>query len=84
MKNKRGALLRRAAAFVLCAALVLVSGALPIRTQAKTLDELKKDYSELEQEIAENKKKLESIQSQQASNEEKLAVLSSQADAISK
>ena len=84
MKNKRGALIRRAAAFVLCAALLLVSGALPIRTQAKTLDELKKDYSELEKEIEANKKKLESIQSQQASNEEKLSVLSSQADAISK
>lgn len=83
MKNKRNTWLKRAAAFVLCAALVLVTGVFPTRVQAKSLDDLKKDYNELEKEIEANQKKLENIQSQQASNAEKMKLLSSQAEAIS-
>ena len=75
--------LKRAAAFVLCAALVLVTGVFPTRVQAKSLDDLKKDYNELEKEIEANQKKLENIQNQQASNAEKMKLLSSQAEAIS-
>ncbi len=83
MKNKRNTWLRRAAAFVLCAALVLVTGVFPTRVQAKSLDDLKKDYNELEKEIEANQKKLENIQNQQASNAEKMKLLSSQAETIS-
>lgn len=83
MKNKRNTWLKRAAAFVLCAALVLVTGAFPTRVQAKSLDDLKKDYNELEKEIEANQKKLENIQNQQASNAEKMKLLSSQAEVIS-
>lgn len=83
MKNKRNTWLKRAAAFVLCAALVLVTGVFPMRVQAKSLDDLKKDYNELEKEIEANQKKLENIQNQQASNAEKMKLLSSQAEAIS-
>lgn len=83
MKNKRNTWLKRVAAFVLCAALVLVTGAFPTRVQAKSLDDLKKDYNELEKEIEANQKKLENIQNQQASNAEKMKLLSSQAEAIS-
>lgn len=83
MKNKRNTWLKRAAAFVLCAALVLVTGAFPTRVQAKSLDDLKKDYNELEKEIEANQKKLENIKNQQASNAEKMKLLSSQAEAIS-
>lgn len=83
MKNKRNTWLKRATAFVLCAALVLVTGAFPTRVQAKSLDDLKKDYNELEKEIEANQKKLENIQNQQASNAEKMKLLSSQAEAIS-
>ena len=83
MKNKRNTWLKRAAAFVLCAALVLVTGVFPTRVQAKSLDGLKKDYNELEKEIEANQKKLENIQNQQASNAEKMKLLSSQAEAIS-
>ena len=39
MKNKRNTWLRRAAAFVLCAALVLMTGIFPTRVQAKSLEE---------------------------------------------
>lgn len=81
MKNKMW--LRRVAAFVLCAALVLLLGVFP-KAQAKTLDELKQEYNQLQQEIEANKKKLESIKNEQATNEEKLTVLSNQADAIAK
>lgn len=56
MKNKRNTWLKRAAAFVLCAALVLVTGVFPTRVQAKSLDDLKKDYNELEKEIEANQK----------------------------
>ena len=83
MKNKRNTWLKRAAAFVLCAALVLVTGVFPTRVQAKSLDDLKKDYNELEKEIEANQKKLENIQNQQASNAQKMKLLSSQAEAIS-
>ena len=83
MKNKRNTWLKRAAAFVLCAALELVTGVFPTRVQAKSLDDLKKDYNELEKEIEANQKKLENIQNQQASNAEKMKLLSSQAEAIS-
>ena len=83
MKNKRNTWLKRAAAVVLCAALVLVTGVFPTRVQAKSLDDLKKDYNELEKEIEANQKKLENIQNQQASNAEKMKLLSSQAEAIS-
>ena len=83
MKNKRNTWLKRAAAFVLCAALVLVTGVFPTRVQAKSLDDLKKDYNELEKEIEANQIKLENIQNQQASNAEKMKLLSSQAEAIS-
>lgn len=83
MKNKRNTWLKRAAAFVLCAALVLATGVFPTRVQAKSLDDLKKDYNELEKEIEANQKKLENIQNQQASNAEKMKLLSSQAEAIS-
>ena len=83
MKNKRNTWLKRAAAFVLCAALVLVTGVFPTRVQAKSLDDLKKDYNELEKEIEANQKKLENIKNQQASNAEKMKLLSSQAEAIS-
>ena len=83
MKNKRNTWLKRAAAFVLCAALVLVTGVFPTRVQAKSLDDLKKDYNELEKEIEANQKKLENIQNQQASNAEKMKLRSSQAEAIS-
>ena len=83
MKNKRNTWLKRAGAFVLCAALVLVTGVFPTRVQAKSLDDLKKDYNELEKEIEANQKKLENIQNQQASNAEKMKLLSSQAEAIS-
>ena len=83
MKNKRNTWLKRAAAFVLCAALVLVTGAFPTRVQAKSLDDLKKDYNELEKEIEANQKKLENIKNQQASNAEKMKLLSSQAETIS-
>lgn len=83
MKNKHNTWLKRAAAFVLCAALVLVTGVFPTRVQAKSLDDLKKDYNELEKEIEANQKKLENIQNQQASNAEKMKLLSSQAEAIS-
>lgn len=83
MKNKRNTWLKRATAFVLCAALVLVTGVFPTRVQAKSLDDLKKDYNELEKEIEANQKKLENIQNQQASNAEKMKLLSSQAEAIS-
>ena len=83
MKNKRNTWLKRAAAFVLCAALMLVTGVFPTRVQAKSLDDLKKDYNELEKEIEANQKKLENIQNQQASNAEKMKLLSSQAEAIS-
>lgn len=83
MKNKRNTWLKRAAAFVLCAALVLVTGVFPTWVQAKSLDDLKKDYNELEKEIEANQKKLENIQNQQASNAEKMKLLSSQAEAIS-
>ena len=83
MKNKRNTWLKRAAAFVLCAALGLVTGAFPTRVQAKSLDDLKKDYNELEKEIEANQKKLENIQNQQASNAEKMKLLSSQAETIS-
>lgn len=83
MKNKRNTWLKRAAAFVLCAALVLVTGVFPTRVQAKSLDDLKKDYNELEKEIEANQKKLENIQNQQVSNAEKMKLLSSQAEAIS-
>ncbi len=83
MKNKRNTWLKRAAAFVLCATLVLVTGVFPTRVQAKSLDDLKKDYNELEKEIEANQKKLENIQNQQASNAEKMKLLSSQAEAIS-
>lgn len=83
MKNKRNTWLKRAAAFVLCAALVLVTGVFPTRVQAKSLDDLKKDYNELEKEIEANQKKLENIQNQQASNAEKMKLLSSQAETIS-
>lgn len=83
MKNKRNTWLKRASAFVLCAALVLVTGVFPTRVQAKSLDDLKKDYNELEKEIEANQKKLENIQNQQASNAEKMKLLSSQAEAIS-
>lgn len=83
MKNKRNTWLKRAAAFVLCAALVLATGVFPTRVQAKSLDDLKKDYNELEKEIEANQKKLETIKNQQASNAEKMKLLSSQAEAIS-
>ena len=83
MKNKRNTWLKRAAAFVLCAALVLVTGVYATTVQAKSLDDLKKDYNELEKEIEANQKKLENIQNQQASNAEKMKLLSSQAEAIS-
>ena len=83
MKNKRNTWLKRAAAFVLCAALVLVTGVFPTRVQAKSLDDLKKDYNELEKEIEANQKKLENIKNQQASNAEKMKLLSTQAEAIS-
>ena len=83
MKNKRNTWLKRAAAFVLCAAVVLVTGVFPTWVQAKSLDDLKKDYNELEKEIEANQKKLENIQNQQASNAEKMKLLSSQAEAIS-
>ena len=83
MKNKRNTWLKRAAAFVLCAALVLVTGVFPTRVQAKSLDDLKKDYNELEKEIEANQKKLENIKNQQASNAQKMKLLSSQAEAIS-
>lgn len=83
MKNKRNTWLKRAAAFVLCAALVLAAGVFPTRVQAKSLDDLKKDYNELEKEIEANQKKLENIKNQQASNAEKMKLLSSQAEAIS-
>ncbi len=83
MKNKRNTWLKRAAAFVLCAVLVLVTGVFPTRVQAKSLDDLKKDYNELEKEIEANQKKLENIQNQQASNAEKMKLLSSQAEVIS-
>ena len=83
MKNKRNTWLRRAAAFVLCAALVLMTGIFPTRVQAKSLEDLKQEYNELEKEIEANKKKLESIKNQQTSNAEKMSLLSSQAEAIS-
>jgi len=83
MKNKRNTWLKRAAAFVLCAAPARVTGAFPTRVQAKSLDDLKKDYNELEKEIEANQKKLENIQNQQASNAEKMKLLSSQAETIS-
>lgn len=83
MKNKRNTWLRRAAAFVLCAALVLMTGFFPTRVQAKSLEDLKQEYNELEKEIEANKKKLESIKNQQTSNAEKMKLLSSQAEAIS-
>lgn len=83
MKNKRNTWLKRAAAFVLCAALVLATGVFPTRVQAKSLDDLKKDYNELEKEIEANQKKLENIKNQQASNAEKMKLLSSQVEAIS-
>ena len=83
MKNKRNTWLRRAAAFVLCAALVLMTGIFPTRVQAKSLEDLKQEYNELEKEIEANKKKLESIKNQQTSNAEKMKLLSSQAEAIS-
>lgn len=83
MKNKRNTWLKRAAAFVLCAVLVLATGVFPTRVQAKSLDDLKKDYNELEKEIEANQKKLENIKNQQASNAEKMKLLSSQAEAIS-
>ena len=83
MKNKRNTWFRRAAAFVLCAALVLMTGIFPTRVQAKSLEDLKQEYNELEKEIEANKKKLESIKNQQTSNAEKMKLLSSQAEAIS-
>ncbi len=83
MKNKRNAWLRRVSAVVLCAALVLMTGFFPTRVQAKSLEDLKKEYSELEKEIEANKEKLESIKNQQTSNAEKLELLSSQAETIS-
>ena len=83
MKNKRNTWLKRAAAFVICPARVLVTGVFPTSVQAKSLDDLKKDYNELEKEIEANQKKLENIQNQQASNAEKMKLLSSQAEAIS-
>ena len=83
MKNKRNTWFRRAAAFVLCAALVLMTGIFPTRVQAKSLEDLKQAYNELEKEIEANKKKLESIKNQQTSNAEKMKLLSSQAEAIS-
>ena len=61
MKNKRNTWLRRAAAFVLCAALVLMTGIFPTRVQAKSLEDLKQEYNELEKEIEANKKKLQEI-----------------------
>ena len=60
-----------------------MTGVFPTRVQAKSLDDLKKDYNELEKEIEANQKKLENIQNQQASNAEKMKLLSSQAEAIS-
>ena len=45
MKNKRNTWLRRAAAFVLCAALVLMTGIFPTRVQAKSLEDLKQEYN---------------------------------------
>ncbi len=83
MKNKRNTWLRRVSAVVLCAALVLMTGFFPTRVQAKSLEDLKKEYSELEKEIEANKEKLESIKNQQTSNAEKLELLSSQAETIS-
>ncbi len=83
MKNKRNTWLRRVSAVVLCAALVLMTGFFPTRVRAKSLEDLKKEYSELEKEIEANKEKLESIKNQQTSNAEKLELLSSQAETIS-
>ena len=48
MKNKRNTWLRRAAAFVLCAALVLMTGIFPTRVQAKSLEVLKLVFIYLE------------------------------------
>ena len=48
MKNKRNTWFRRAAAFVLCAALVLMTGILPTRVKAKSHEAVKQEYIEVE------------------------------------
>lgn len=58
MKNKRNTWLRRAAAFVLCAALVLMTGIFLTRVQAKSLEDLKQEYNELEKKLRQTRKSL--------------------------
>lgn len=58
MKNKRNTWFRRAAAFVLCAALVLMTGIFPTRVQAKSLEDLKQEYNELEKRLRQTRKSL--------------------------
>ena len=79
--NKHVAGFKRAAVFVLCMVIVAVSGVFP-QARAQTLEGLKDDYNKLQQEMEENRNKLEQIQSQMAYNEDKLIILSEQAEAI--
>ena len=72
MKNKRNTWLRRAAAFVLCAALVLMTGIFPTRVQAKSLEDLKQEYNELEKEIRERRAEIQRNEHRVLQKEENL------------
>ncbi len=80
--NKRVAFLKRATVLVLCMVIIAVSGIFP-QARAQTLEELKDDYNQLQQEMEENKDKLDKIENQMASSEQKLTILSQQAEKIS-
>ena len=71
--NKYVAVFKRATVFVLCMVIIATTGIFP-QARAQTLEGLKDDYNKLQQEMEENRNKLEKIESQMASNEDKLIV----------
>ncbi|MBR6004989.1 MAG: hypothetical protein IK063_02035, partial [Clostridia bacterium] len=55
---------------------------LPVSSAQESLDDLKKQYSDLEKDVAANEKKLKQVESQIATNEEKLKTITSDIETI--
>ena len=80
--NKQRLIRVISAAVSLTLVLVTVFACVPVSSAQESLDDLKKQYSDLEKDVAANEKKLKQVESQITSNEEKLKTITSDIETI--
>ena len=80
--NKKGIVRVISAAVSITLVFLTVFAAIPVSSAQESLDDLKKQYSDLEKDVAANEKKLKQVQSQITSNEEKLKTITKDIDTI--